>query len=261
MATRSTRTRISRSRLAGERQNLVPGPQRSRVVGRGAFCQVYFPEASRCLRLNLEFGRPGKLRPANPVRTCRQFKCQFDAFSRGDAYLGQHVRRVGRSTDAIRFQVHLANLRMDSKDQLDRAGEIERVVEVAGRAMPVIADCPERVLDLARDPADGAEQVPEQDKQPFARAMKTGRDELIRVKAKPLGQRQGSDPGDFRIRSLAQEFAQPIGHARFDVALEPAGRALARGGTVATSASRAGSSKGSAVGEVASLPVMTASIR
>ncbi len=108
---------------------------------------------------------------------------------------------------------------MDSKDQLDGAGEIERVVEVAGRAMPVIADCPERVLDLARDPADGAEQVPEQDKQPFVRAMKAGRDELVRVKAKALSQRQGSDPGDFRIRSLAQEFAQPIGHSRFDVAL------------------------------------------
>ena len=150
--------------FARQRQNLVPGPKRSRVVRRGLFCQVHFPEASRCAGLNPEVSRPRKLRLANPVRTFRQFKCQFNAFSRGDAHLGQHVRRVGRSTDAVRFQVHLANCRMYSKDQLDGAGKIERVVEVAGRTMPVIADCPERVLDLARDPADGAEQVPEQDK-------------------------------------------------------------------------------------------------
>ena len=93
---------------------------------------------------------------------------------------------------------------MHSEDQFDRAGEIERVVEVAGRAMAVIANRPERVLDLARDPADRTEQVPEQHEQALTRTVKAGRDDLIRVQAQSLGQGQRPDPGDLRIGSLAR---------------------------------------------------------
>jgi hypothetical protein len=50
--------------------------------------------------------------------------------------------------------------------------------------------------------------------------VKAGRDELIRVQAKALGQRQGPDPGDLRIRGLAQKLAEPVNHDRFDLELD-----------------------------------------
>ena len=101
----------------------------------------------------------------------RAAPAQLDALAGGDPDLDRDVRRVGRAADAVGAQVHLADLGMDTEDQLDGAGEVERVVQVAGRAMAVIANRPERVHDLAGDPADRAEQVPEQHEQPLLRAL------------------------------------------------------------------------------------------
>ena len=121
----------------------------------------------------------------------------------------------------------MADLGVDAEDQLDRAGEIERVVEVAGRAMAVIADGPERVLDLARDPADRAEQVPEQHEQPLARAVQAGGDERIGIE--PPG---GWARARGRIRATSgsgargQELAQPLDDGRVDRRASPACRAL-----------------------------------
>ena len=114
------------------------------------------------------------------------------------------VRRMRRPADAVGAQVHLANLGMDAEDQLDRAGEIERIVEVAGRAMTVIADRPERVHDLARDPADRAEQVPEQHEQPLARAVEARGDERVGIELQAPRQGQGPDPRDFGVGGLAR---------------------------------------------------------
>ena len=63
---------------------------------------------------------------------------------------------------------------MDAKDQLDRVGEVELKVEMAGLAVGMLGDRAERVGDLAGDAADRAEQVPVQLEQALACAVQAG---------------------------------------------------------------------------------------
>ena len=101
-----------------------------------------------------------------------------------------------RAADAVGAQVGLADLGMHAEDQLDRVGEVELEIEVAGLAVSMLGDRAERVGDLARDPADRAEQVPVQLEQALARAVQAGGDDLIGVEPESLGQGERPDAGN-----------------------------------------------------------------
>ena len=90
--------------------------------------------------LHEEVGRPRKLRAPQPKRAFRQRKIEFDALARGHAHLGDDVRRMRRAADAVSTQLSLADLRVHTKDQLDRIRKVELEIEVAGRAVGMVGN-------------------------------------------------------------------------------------------------------------------------
>ena len=115
------------------------------------------------------------------------------------------VWRMRRAADAVCGQVCLANLGMDAKDQLDRVGEVERKVAVAGLAMGVLGDRAQGVLGPARDAADRAEQVPVRARAVLrARRGDSAAYDLVGIEPKSLGQGQRPDPRDLLIGALWQ---------------------------------------------------------
>ena len=141
---------------------------------------------------------------------------------RGHAHLGDDVRRMRRAADTVSAQVGFANFGMHSKDQLDRVGEIELEIEVAGLAVSVLGDLAKRVGHLARDAANRAKQVPVQLEQTLAGTVQTGRDDLIGIEPESLGQSQRPDAGDLLGRSDDQVLGQPVDDRGIDPALDQA---------------------------------------
>jgi len=70
---------------------------------------------------------------------------------------------------------------MHAEDDLDRAAEIQLVVQVADITAPVALELAQRVRDLARDAARGTEHVPEHDEEPGPGAEQAGIDQGVLI--------------------------------------------------------------------------------
>ena len=107
---------------------------------------------------------------------------------------------------------------MNPEDQLDRVGEIELKVEVAGLAVSMLADRAERVRHLAGNAADRAKKVPVQVEQSWC-AQETRGDDLVGIEPKPSGQGQRTDAGDFLGRTSDQVVAKSLDNRGVDALL------------------------------------------
>ena len=125
-----------------------------------------------------------------------------------------------------------ADLGVSPEDQLHGVGEIELEVEVTRLAVPVLADRPEGVLDLAGEPAGRAEDVPEQGEQAHMGTVQARGHDLVGVEAQAAGQGQRPDPRHLRGRGVGQEIAQTLHNRGVEAATGP-GHPGGRRGAVA----------------------------
>src|SRR4051794_32642877 len=126
-----------------------------------------------------------ELRPAQAICTFTERQIELKALFWSDADLGDNVRKMGRTADAVSANVGIADVGMGPEDHLDRIGEVEIVVDVARLAMAVLLQSAQSVFHLGRDPAEWAEQVPLQEKQPLTSAVKARPNHGIARSAKP----------------------------------------------------------------------------
>ncbi len=65
-------------------------------------------------------------------------------------------------------------------------------------------------MNLGGNAAEGAEDVPEQDKQAFTGAVEAGGDDLVGVEAEASGEGEGSDAGDVGRGCGCEEGAEAL---------------------------------------------------
>ena len=201
-------------------KHLAACAENARQIEVWAAQQVQIKPAERCRRQRAEVEAEGELRPAQAISALRQRQIEVHPLSRPNAHLGDDVRRVHRTADAVNAQFGIANLRMSPEDQLDRIGEIELVIQVADFAAAVFLQLPQRLLHFRWNPAYGAEDVPQKNEQPFAGAVQASGHDLHGVQAQPPGQGQRTDAGHFLRRSVSHEIAELLDHFRIDVSLD-----------------------------------------
>ena len=86
---------------------------------------------------------------------------------------------MGRATNAIHPRLDRRDVTRDAKHQLNRVREVEFEIRLARLALPMLANHPQALLDLRRNPADRTEQIPQHRQQPLARPQQADAQQLF----------------------------------------------------------------------------------
>ena len=213
---RSTRARSSWPPGFQQGEHLAAGGERPGAPGHGAARRGRRRRGGHGRRPDLEPGQTRGVAGRGAGNRPRAGSSPARTALRRDPDLRQDVGGVRGAAGAVMPGVGRTDLGVGAEDQLDRVGEIEREIELAGVATAVLADRLQGVADLAREAARRAKDVPEQDEQALTRGVEAGVQDGVGFEPPAPRQGQRPEPGELLDRPAGQKVAQPFDGVRLD---------------------------------------------